>query len=161
MFFRLVILIILIVVVESCDFISPKKTTLSNTELTDTVIDFNEVDVYPLFMDCNNCDSSDKQNLCFEMELIRRLQKKMARIKWGTADLSQDTVMVDILVNTEGKISIADIRKNAQTSKNFPELDSVLYKSIASLPAAVQPSLKRGIPVSSMFTLPVVLSLSD
>lgn len=145
----------------SCDFISPKKSTLLNTALTETEIDFNDVDVYPLFMDCNNCDTSEKQNLCFEMELIRRLQKLTSKKVLEAGATINDTVMVDILVDTEGKISIVEIYKNELVHKEVPELDSLLYKSIASLPAAVQPSLKRGIPVNSMFKLPILISPQD
>jgi len=145
----------------SCDFISPNKTTLRNTTLADLEIDFSDVDVYPLFMDCNNCDTSDKQNLCFEMELIRRLQKLTSKNVLDASGQVNDTVMVDILVNTEGKISIVKIYKNDIIAKQIPELDSLLYKSIASLPAAVQPSLKRGIPVNSMFKLPILVSVSE
>lgn len=157
MFFRLVILISILVVTISCDFISPKRTTLRN-EMPDTEIDFNEVDVYPLFMDCNNCDTSEKQNLCFEMELIRRLQKITDSNRLGSSKLIRDTIMVDILVDTKGKISISKIHENQNVNQLLPELDSLLYRSIAELPAAVQPSLKRGIPVNSMFRLPIVVS---
>ncbi len=145
----------------SCDFISPKKTTLRNTAFIDTEIDFNDVDVYPLFMDCNNCDSSEKQNLCFEMELIRRLQKLTSKNLIDVSGKVNDTILLDILVNTEGKISITKIYKNGNVAKQIPELDSLLYKSIASLPAAVQPSLKRGIPVNSMFKLPILISIKE
>ncbi len=161
MFFRLIILIYIIVVTYSCDFISPKKTTLRNAALLDTLIDYNDVDVYPLFLDCNNCDSSEKQNLCFEMELIRRLQKYTSNSHLGASDQVSDTIMVDILVDTEGKISIVEIHKNSETERQIPELDSLLFKSIASLPSAVQPSLKRGIPVNSMFKLPIVVSSKE
>ncbi len=159
MFFRLVILISVLTVTISCDFISPKRTTLSNAVAIDTVIDYQEVDVYPLFMDCNNCDTSEKQNLCFEMELIRQLQKITIDIELGANNQIRDTVMVDILVNTQGKISISEIHKSDYIVEALPELDSLLYRSIAELPAAVQPSLKRGIPVNSMFKLPIIVSL--
>ena len=158
MFFRLVILITILVVTVSCDFISPKKTTLRNKVMLDTIIDYNEVDVYPLFLDCNNCDSSEKQNLCFEMELIRRLQKITNKNSLGVNKVFRDTVMVDILVDTQGKISISGIHKNQNVIEQIPELDSLLYQSIAALPATIQPSLKRGIPVNSMFKLPIVVS---
>jgi len=148
-------------VTNSCDFISPKKTTLINTELANSTIDFNDVDVYPLFMDCNNCDTSEKQNLCFEMELIRRLQKLTSKTVLDASGKVNDTVLVDILVNTQGEISIVKIHKNEIVAEQIPELDSLLYKSIASLPAAVQPSLKRGIPVNSMFKLPILVSVKE
>ena len=158
MYFRLVILISVLTVTISCDFISPKRTTLSNAVAIDTVIDYQEVDVYPLFMDCNNCDTSEKQNLCFEMELIRQLQKITIDIELGANNQIRDTVMVDILVNTQGKISISEIHKSDYIVEALPELDSLLYRSIAELPATVQPSLKRGIPVNSMFKLPIIVS---
>lgn len=161
MFFRLVILISIIMVTYSCDFISPSKTTLRNTALLDTVIDYNDVDVYPLFLDCNNCDSSEKQNLCFEMELLRRLQKITSKNSLGASNAVSDTIMVDILVNTEGKISIVSIQKNPNIEQQVPELDSLLFKSFALLPSTVQPSLKRGIPVNSMFTLPILISTKE
>ena len=148
-------------VTNSCDFISPKKTTLINTKLADSAIDFNDVDVYPLFMDCNNCDTSEKQNLCFEMELIRRLQKLTSKTVLDASGKINDTVLVDILVNTQGEISIVKIHKNEIVTEQIPELDSLLYKSIASLPVAVQPSLKRGIPVNSMFKLPILVSVKE
>lgn len=161
MFIRLIIFITIIMVTNSCDFISPKKTTLINTKLADSAIDFNDVDVYPLFMDCNNCDTSEKQNLCFEMELIRRLQKLTSKTVLDASGKINDTVLVDILVNTQGEISIVKIHKNEIVTEQIPELDSLLYKSIASLPAAVQPSLKRGIPVNSMFKLPILVSVKE
>lgn len=148
-------------VTYSCDFISPNKTTLRNTALLDTIIDYNDVDVYPLFLDCNNCDSSEKQNLCFEMELIRRLKKITSNTPLGASGKVNDTVMVDVLVDTEGKISIVKIHKDPEIEKYVPELDSLLIESFAVLPATVQPSLKRGIPVNSMFKLPILISAKD
>lgn len=148
-------------VTYSCDFISPNQTTLRNTSLLDTIVDYNDVDVYPLFLDCNNCDTSEKQNLCFEMELIRRLQKITSKNSLGASDMVNDTVMVDILVDTEGKISIVKIHQTPEIEQQMPQLDSLLINSFALLPATVQPSLKRGIPVNSMFTLPIMFSVKE
>ena len=161
MFFRLVILISIIMVTYSCDFISPKKTTLRNTALLDSIIDYNDVDVYPLFLDCNNCDTSEKQNLCFEMELLRRLQKITSKNSFDISSEVSDTIEVEILVDTEGRISIVEIHKSTQIEQQLPELDSLLFKSFALLPATVQPSLKRGIPVNSKFTLPIRISAKE
>ncbi|MCA0933371.1 hypothetical protein LCM02_12985 [Lutimonas saemankumensis] len=131
---------------------------LKNAVLLDTVIDYNEVDVYPLFLDCNNCDSSEKQNLCFEMELLRRLQRIMGEEIIETAIKSRDTLTVEVLVDTEGKISIVEIHKSEALENNLPQIDSLLFQSFAALPSTVQPSLKRGIPVNSMFKLPIVIT---
>jgi len=160
MFSRLVALIFILVLNISCDFRSGRRTELLREMATDTVINYNAVDVYPLFLDCNNCDTSEKQNLCFEMELARRLQKAFEKNELGTIKMDSDTLIVDILVDAKGQISIEDIHKPKGLSNPIPELDSLLYRSVASLPKLIQPALKRGIPVNSMYQLPIVVSSS-
>ena len=159
MLLRLAALISILVLGISCDDISLGKTDASHQALLDTVVDYNTVDVYPLFLDCNNCDTSEKQNLCFEMELVRRLQRLVATKKIRGFTTKEETLEVEILVNTEGKISITNIDMSEELAKAVPRLDSALIHSVNALPLVVQPSLKRGIPVNSVFTLPVVLSL--
>lgn len=157
MFLRLVLLIYLLVCASSCDFISSGRPDYSDL-LTDVdAIDFSEVDVYPLFLDCNNCDTNDKQNLCFEMELMRRIQANTSEYRISSYEEIKDTVKLDILVETTGKISIAEIHQSSELVSMVPELDSILYQSVADLPAVIQPSLKRGIPVNAVFQLPIVI----
>ena len=159
MFLRLTLFLSIVVIGISCDRISPGRTSPQNRVMVDTVIDYHAVDVYPLFLDCNNCDSYDKQNLCFEMELLRRLQSALAEQRiGGTLDVPRDTVFVDVLVNTDGKISISDIHSEPGMKERIPDLDSLLYRSFEALPTTIQPSLKRGIPVNTVFKLPLVLS---
>lgn len=157
MIYRLIVVLILISFAFSCDDLSTQKSSDMNRALLDTVIDYNDVDVYPLFLDCNNCDTSEKQNLCFEMELVRQLKKLTIESGLDSSQNIRDTVMLDILVSTEGKISILNIHKSQEINELLPDLDSLLYKSVASLPSVVQPSLKRGIPVNTQFKLPIVL----
>ncbi len=158
MFSRLVALIIVLALNVSCDPGSGRRNALLREMATDTIINFNSVDVYPLFLDCNNCDTSEKQNLCFEMELARRLQRALSESDLDGSEFGADTLTVDILVNDQGQISIAEIHRPATSTRPFPELDSLLYRSVASLPDVIQPALKRGIPVNSMYKLPIVLT---
>ena len=160
MFSRLVALIFVLVLNISSDLRSGRRNALLKEMATDTIINYNAVDVYPLFLDCNNCDTSEKQNLCFEMELARRLQRAFSEGIVKASGLESDTLVVDILVDDKGRISIAEIHKPQKLSEPTPELDSLLFRSVASLPDVVQPALKRGIPVNSMYKLPVVISTS-
>ncbi len=161
MFSRLVALIIFLVLTISCDFRTRRQKALLQEMAADTVVNYSAVDVYPLFLDCNNCDTSEKQNLCFEMELARRLQRAFEEQSIGSLNIEADTIKVDLLVNTEGLISIAEIHGPEDAGPGLDELDSLLYRSVADLPAVIQPALKRGIPVSSMYQLPVVVSTRD
>ncbi len=160
MFSRLVALIFVLVLNISSDLRSGRRNALLKEMATDTIINYNAVDVYPLFLDCNNCDTSEKQNLCFEMELARRLQRAFSEGIVKASGLESDTLVVDILVDDKGRISIAEIHKPQKLSEPTPELDSLLFRSVASLPDVVQPALKRGIPVNSMYKVPVVISTS-
>ncbi|MGA9271421.1 MAG: hypothetical protein WBV45_12435 [Lutimonas sp.] len=128
---------------------------------SDTIVNYSAVDVYPLFLDCNNCDTSEKQNLCFEMELARRLQHAFEEKSIGSTLIPNDTIKVDILVDTEGMISIAEIHRPRGVGSELIELDSLLYRSVAALPSVIQPALKRGIPVNSMYQLPVIVSTTE
>ena len=161
MFSRLVALIIILVLTISCDFRTRRQKALLREMAADTIVNYNAVDVYPLFLDCNNCDTSEKQNLCFEMELARRLQRAFEEQSIGSVQIEADTIKVDILVNTEGLISIAEIHRPRGMVSELAELDSLLYQSVAALPSVIQPALKRGIPVSSMYQLPIVVSTLD
>ena len=161
MFSRLAALIIFLVLTISCDFRTRRQKALLQEMAADTVVNYSAVDVYPLFLDCNNCDTSEKQNLCFEMELARRLQRAFEEQSLGSAQIEADTIKVDILVNTEGLISIAEIHRPRGMGSGLAELDSLLYRSVAALPSVIQPALKRGIPVNSMYRLPVVVSTTD
>jgi len=161
MFLRLLFATLFILVFASCDFISPKNTSLQNLVLIDTIIDYNTVDVYPLLTDCNNCDTNEKQNQCFENELIKKLKSSLKENKLKADNYLMDTVYVDILINNLGEISVSKIYENQDVVHKIPKLDSILRQSINNLPEAIQPSLKRGIPVNVMFKLPVVISLKD
>ena len=160
MFSRLLALIFVLVLNISCDLRSGRRNALLKEMATDTIIDFNAVDVYPLFLDCNNCDTSEKQNLCFEMELARRLQRALDEGIIEAGELEADTLMVDILVDDQGHISIAEIHKPMTRTEPITELDSLLFRSVAALPDLIQPALKRGIPVNSIYKLPIVVSAS-
>jgi len=161
MFLRLLFTSLFILVFSSCDFLSPNKSSSDKFTELDSDIDYNKVDVYPLFENCNNCDTSLKQNQCFENEFIKSLNKITDKSKIEAIKKINDTVYVDILVDNTGKISIAKIYENLEIVKNVPKFDSLIRLSIAKLPTAIQPSLKRGIPVNVIFKLPVVVSMKD
>lgn len=161
MFLRLLFATFFILIFASCDFISPKNTSLQNLVFIDTVIDYNTVDVYPLLIDCNNCDTNKKQNQCFENELIKKLKSSLKENKLKANSSLMDTIYVDILINNLGEISVFKIHENQDIIHEIPKLDSILRQSINNLPEAIQPSLKRGIPVNVIFKLPVVVSLKE
>ena len=161
MFFRLLFTVFFILLFISCDFLSPRNSTPQNAILLDTVIDYNRVDVYPLFLNCKDYDTAKNQSQCFENEFVSKLKTSLNKKQLKANNRFVDTVRVDILVDDSGKISIYKIHESPKVLKEIPKFDSILRQSINALPKVVQPSLKRGIPVNVIFKLPIVVSLKD
>ena len=67
-----------------------------------------------------------------------------------------DTVKVNFEVASDGKLSILEIKMDTLLQKEFPNLETWLLQSIDSL-QPVAPAYKRGIPVKTQFTLPVII----
>jgi hypothetical protein len=161
MFLRLLFAALFILVFSTCDLVSPNRSSIDNFAVLDTVIDYNKVDVYPLLAACTNCDTSIQQNQCFETEFVKSLERIVNKNKIEVDKKVNDTVFVDILVDYSGRISILKINRNEELLKNIPNFNYILQQSIDQLPAAIQPSLKRGIPVNVKFKLPVVVSVKE
>ena len=64
--------------------------------------------------------------------------------------------MVKLKIDVLGKTSLSAVKISEITKKQFPEFDSILKVSLQNLPI-VQPAIKRNIPVTTEFTLPIIL----
>ncbi|RUA12663.1 MAG: hypothetical protein DSY82_00665 [Flavobacteriia bacterium] len=120
-------------------------------------VDYNTVDVYPLFRACNNCDAYEKQNLCFESVLVNNLEKTLNKNEIVAKKDVFGPVFIDLLISKTGKIKITKINTSQEIRASIPEIDSILKKGVEKLPVIVQPALKRGIPVEVQFRLQINL----
>lgn len=159
MILRLLFFIISIFFFASCDFISPKKTSLQKQQEIDATIDFTTVDAYPLFAECKDLNVQEAQIECFEDNLIEKLHQLIYLKTANTSMVIQDTVYLDLSVAKDYRIKILNIESTPAIDKFLPELDSVFTASVKQLPSVVQPAIKRGIPVETQFRLPVFISV--
>jgi len=120
MFLRLLFATLFILVFSTCDLVSPNRSSYDNFAVLDTVIDYNKVDVYPLLAACNDCDTSLKQNQCFEIEFVKNLEKIVSKSKIEIDTKVNDTVFVDILVDYTGRFSVLEIYQSEELLKNIP-----------------------------------------
>ncbi len=155
MFIRLLYTILFLLSLTSCDFISPRNTTHQTIATVNSEIDYTLVDVYPLFRDCNGCDSPVKQNLCFESTLVNHLEKSLNKNKISVNKQIPKTIIVDLLIDRNSSITITNIIDSAEITDAIPKLDSLLNHGLNQLPEIIQPALKRGIPVEVQFRLPI------
>ncbi len=159
MFSRLLFAISFVFLFTNCDFISPKGSSLQNFASVDLIIDFSTVDVYPMFKECKDSEINQNQLQCFEKEIIKKLKQAISKNELEIGNRFSDTVYVDLLVDQQGKISIKKYRSTFAIKREIPMFDSIFRRSVDQLPLMVQPAVKRGIPVNSQFSLPVIISV--
>jgi hypothetical protein len=120
-------------------------------------IDWNDVDQYPLFEDCDETAAKAAQRACFEETLLLHFSRTLEDFEFLMAGDVEDTLYMDFIVDREGTIAVMDIERNNEVANQIPEFNGVITQSLKSLPR-VDPALKRGIPVNAKFRIPLVLN---
>ncbi len=86
-------------------------------------------------------------------EHINNLLKKQP-LKTKTA--TNDTLLVTLKVLKSGKTQFIKVSSNSNNKDYEKLLDSLLKKTADKLPT-LQPAIKRGMPVTTQFELPVII----
>ena len=138
----------------SCEFFLKKE--LPKDIIIDTVIDFNTVDVFPLFPTCDSIPSQEKQKICSQIKLSQHIYASLSSVKIQTQKNIQDTLLVKLKIDKTGKVSLSSISSTAFIQQQIPNLDSLIKSGIDNLPM-LKPAIKRDMPVATEFTLPIVV----
>lgn len=153
---QLILLCTIVAVLISCRFSSGKKNAIITLETTDTIINFNSVDAYPLFPSCKEIPSREKQKICFQLKMSEHIYNYLKDYRFTALKKINDTVFVQLKVDAKGKTTFFKSKKSEKVLINLPKLDSVIKASIAELPI-LQPAIKRDMPVTTKFTLPIII----
>lgn len=153
------IFVIFLVFLISCDSFQSKKVS-SDTLLEEEIqaINWNEVDEYPSFAECEDFNSQSDKKACFENYLYERLNTQLAKQKIIVNEDVSDTVQLKIRIDKEGEFSIASLEIDSLTSSQIPQLDSIIRHSFDNLPE-IYPAIKRSQPVNSEFVLPIIINI--
>ena len=149
-------LLFLFVIVVSCSYFNIDSNK-KNIQAIDTIVDFNTVDAFPLFPNCNHIPSREKQQICFQVEMSQHIYAALKEHQLNAKDIINDTVLVKLKVDNIGKISLSEIKISDKTKELLPNFDSILKISLENLPV-LQPAIKRDMPVTTEFTLPIILT---
>ena len=63
-------------------------------------------------------------------------------------------------ISAKGKLEITKAEIDTLVLNQIPDLENLVLKSIDSLPQ-IYPAIKRGQPVTSVFTLPLIVKVSE
>lgn len=142
----------------SCNFFESadeKTQELVSQELQS--IDWTDVDKYPLFNDCDETVTKVLQKKCFTETLSLHFAMTLQEFQPILNRMVNDTVFIDFVLENTGDISIMNIHNKELLQGQMQEFEEKITESLTSLPR-IEPALKRGIPVSTKFRIPIVIN---
>jgi len=158
---KFVAYLLLIFSCTSCQFFETEKIsseTFFEAELK--TIDWKNVDRYPAFAICDTLSEKVKQKECFESELAYQLQQSITAQGVRSLQDLNDTIVLAFAISEKAEIFILHMQIDSLLQREFPHLKDSLTYSIDAL-QLVAPAYKRGIPVKTQFTLPIVVTTEE
>lgn len=144
-------LILVCILFSSCEFFNFKKK--GNQQLIDTIVDFSKIDSSPFFLECK--DKIDEDRLtCFRTTIHHKLSKNLAAHKIIIKDSIDEVLEVFLSIDSKGSIKLKDVYLSDNIKHQIPNIDSLLKVSVEKLPK-IYPALKRSIPVTTQYRLPI------
>ena len=150
--------IILLVSLYSCDsFVLKKerKEDIVKEELQK--LSTNTVEQPPLFRACRYT-SPNELELCFQNTITKHIHEDLSKNPITVSEVVNDTLLVPIIINKDGTISLEEFTIPYTVLSQIPDLKQRLEESIATLPK-VKPATTRSTPVTTQYTLPIVLHI--
>ncbi len=154
------LLLVFFILLTSCDYFQSKKVSTEQLlEEEMQAINWNDVDEYPSFSDCDEAITNLEKKACFENHLHELLMSHLENQKIVVTEDVSDTVHLKIHIDKTGQFSIKNIDMDAVTKTQIPQLDSILRHSFDSLPK-IYPAIKRSQQVATEFSLPVIVNIN-
>lgn len=154
-------LLFLILTASSCNYFETEKIssdTFYEEELK--TIDWNDVDQYPAFKECESHTYKLAQKNCFVTTLSEHIYVMIQSKEMVASNNLQDTIQLSFSISKKGDLRISQMIVDSLISTQFPLLEDWMRTSIEELPL-LAPAYKRGIPVQTEFSLPIILSTGD
>ncbi|WP_223269116.1 MULTISPECIES: hypothetical protein [unclassified Polaribacter] len=137
---------------------SPAKQ--HNLQKLDTIIDFTSVDFYPSFKVCDSLIEKVEKENCFRNTIYKKIGASLQKHTLESKDAIDETILVDLIINSAGEIIFKELQATKLIKNQLPTLDSLIRISVDQLPT-IHPAIKRGIPVTSKYQLPIRIQLKE
>jgi hypothetical protein len=148
----------LIILITSCDKFSFSKK--QQIQIIDTIVDFTVVDTFPSFKVCDSLIDKTKKQDCFRKTIHQKIGEELKKHSLSIKHSIDETVFVDLVINAKGEIIFKELKASEQIKKDLPELESLIQLSIENLPKTYA-AIKRGIPVTTAYQLPIRILLKE
>ena len=67
---------------------------------------------------------------------------------------------MNLIISSKGNVVLEKVQSSENCKLQLPELDSLLLLSVQNLPV-IYPAIKRGIPVTTKYRLPIIIELKE
>ena len=129
-------------------------------QLLDTIVNFSSVDTSPSFKVCDSIIDKQKKTNCFRTTIHQKIGAELQKYQFVIRDSISEIVYVDLLINSKGKIILEAMDSSEEIKIKLPKLDSVLRISVDKIPN-VYAAIKRGIPVTTKYRLPIKIQIKQ
>lgn len=158
MFLRVFFLLLFFLLITSCDKLSFLKS--KKIQVLDTIVNFSSVDTSPSFIECDSIIDKQQKSNCFRTTIHQKIGAELQNHQFVIKDSISEIVFVDLLINSKGKIVFEALASSEEMRIQLPQLDSVLRISVDKIPT-VYAAIKRGIPVTTKYRLPIKIQLKQ
>ena len=144
----------------SCEYFNVKKTS-SDAILKEELQTFNwnEVDEYPSFSECDSVITKLERKRCFEYVLTTHITRFLQKDTIIVTQNIEDTLLLQLQISEKGLLSVLNIEVDSLISQEIPNIKDLLQHGLDSLPK-IFPAIKRGQQVKTEFKLPVIISVN-
>lgn len=149
--------LLLLFLISSCQYLGgevPSKKELLDKELN--AINWNEVDEFPSFSECDKIKDERMQKQCFFEFLTQTIQEKLSSDTLASLYPELDTIEVKVTVFPNSSMKFEPQFPKDSTTYDTIKMDSILKSRLVNFPK-VNPATKRGLPVKTQFILPVII----
>ena len=118
---RLICYFIAILILSSCENVNTSKINLSNDDIS-----WQTNDEFPSIDFCDQFKSNYERFSCFKNKLSELILNKIDVESISVNQSLNDTIIVDILIDKSGKISLLNKKINDVIKKQIHEIESIL-----------------------------------
>lgn len=156
---RPTLILMLLFTLTSCEYFNVKKTT-PEAILKEELKTFNwdEVDTYPSFSQCDSLSLKEERKSCFESTLYAEISGFLQNQIIVVTENVNDTLQLEFKLSKQGDLSLMKTEMDSLTQQQIPQLQRLLQKSLDSLPK-IYPAIKRGQQVTTEFKLPLIVKV--
>lgn len=149
---KIIKLLFIIFLIIGCKY-NPEKSNYSPPD-----VNWTSSDEMPSFEVCNDLVNESERKSCFNTKIINLIYSNLSFEKIRVNNKMNDTLIISLLINEKGKISLIGIKNEDKLVNKIPELKTLIGNSLEKIPS-LYPATKTnmGIPVSSKFSLPLII----